>query len=90
MRTVTIAIDVYKFDELPEDVRFKVIRDEIDYLSALPECEQPEWVSSASEKCEKMQTPWFFYQYAYHMGIDTIMYSLSNREFDIMGNEFYQ
>ena len=90
MRTVTITTDVYKFQELPEDVRAKIIRLEIDYFSSLADGKRPEWVDQASEKCEKMETPWFFYRYALDYGEDTIMYGLNSREFDIMGNEFYE
>jgi hypothetical protein len=68
MRTVTIQKNVFKFCELSEKAKEKVINDTIAYLMDHPyEVILEIWpdVAKSIEKADKMQTPWFAGSYIY-------------------------
>ena len=68
MRTITKQINIYKFDELDENIQNKIITDYIDFILNTTDFEKINKNTNlyrAYKRCERMQTPWFIHQYVF-------------------------
>lgn len=88
MKTITIKIDLYEFDELSKESQEKAIGDHISMIienglyDALPEYKE------AFEEAEKMKTPWFLHEYVFEKCKDAIYSDLRNAYYKIDGRFF--
>lgn len=86
MRTQTVKIRVYRFDELDADARQRAINDLIEFFSHYDyDFIRKSWpkMADAIDKAEQMQTPWFTGQYIYdYCYNDLLLPCLQEQEFE--------
>lgn len=78
MRQITITL--YKFDELSDEAKFRVIKEEIDAQIELfgnrSREELPNYFVRAIDKTEQFQTPWFLEACILEFGREELEYTL--------------
>ena len=93
MRIVNKEIEVYKFNELSEEIQNKIIEEEIEVMLDTTDYSKLSHNSNlykAIKECEKMQTPWFITSYVYDYCGEKILKHLNKLEFTKNGNYFQE
>ena len=84
MRTLTVEVKLYKFNELSEKAKETAINNEIQFMLDVYDVES-EYVSDeykrAIKKADAMQTPWFAGEYIWEYCKDEVLDNLSRYEF---------
>lgn len=91
MKTVTTTTTVYNFNELSEKAKEKAIINHIEWIAEIGwenEEYRPSYIKEAIDKCEEMKTPWFFGDYIYEFGKDSIELELQDSLFTEDGELF--
>jgi hypothetical protein len=85
MRTLTIEIKLYKFDELNEEMKKVAINNEINSMIEFHYMPNSPYGSDnlkrAIKKAVDMQTPWFAGEYIWEYCKDEVLDNLSRYEF---------
>ena len=91
MRTITKEFKIYKYDELSEDSKEKVINDYIESWLCLTNFEtlnKNTNLYKAIKKAEEMQTPWFEMQYVWDYCKKDILKNVKRDEYYENGSVF--
>lgn len=91
MRTITKQVNIYKFDELDEQTQNKVIENYITFLlntTDVNTLNKNTNLYKAIKKCERMQTPWFIYQYVFNYCEKNILKIVKSYEYLANGEMF--
>lgn len=92
MRTITKEYKVYKFDELSEDAKNKIINEYIETIILTTDfsmLNKNTNLYQAFKESEKMQTPWFLGQYIWEYCEKQILKELKKHEYYENGG-FYE
>lgn len=91
MRTLTVEVKLYKFNELSEKAKETAINNEIQFMLDVYDVES-EYVSDeykrAIKKADAMQTPWFAGAYIWEYCKDEVIANLMEYEFTDNGKIF--
>lgn len=84
MRTVNIELQIYKFEELPEEIQNKIVNNHINFMIETNRVDKVNKNSNfykAYKESERMQTPWFFGQYVWEYCKESILKDLNQDEY---------
>lgn len=88
-KIIQLQIDVYEFDDLPENIQEKIIYNHIDVWinTRNYNTKQKGRYEKAIDKSEEMNTPWFVASYVYDYCKDEIIAEIKDNKylFDIKG-----
>ena len=93
MRIVNKEIKVYKFKELAEDIQYKIINEEVNFIAETTdfgEISKNSNLYRAYRDCEEMQTPWFIGEYIWDYCKKDILKRLNKYEYEADGKYFHE
>lgn len=94
MRTITKKIDIYKFDELNENIQNEIINNYIDlyiyFKTENKKIHKNSNIYKAIKKAEDLSTPWFMSQYVWDYCKKDILKDLKKFEYYKDGGVYYE
>ena len=90
MKKITKTFEVYSYDELDQEIKDKIINDEVALILNFDYSDQSKQVKKAIDKAEEMLTPWFAGSYVWDYAKDEVLENIRDREYlkdgDIFNN----